>query len=69
MDHRVSPVVTRWEFLGVYSALNIESPHHFNVGTFLKMRAKYMALQVAEFQFWYKNRFDPDMFGTDIGGC
>jgi transposase-like protein len=39
------------------------------VGTFHKMSAKYMPLYVAEFQFRYNNRFNPDMFGTAVGGC
>ena len=39
------------------------------VGTFHKMSAKYMPLYVAEFQFRYNNRFNPDMFGTAINGC
>jgi len=39
------------------------------VGTFHKMSAKYMPLYVAEFQFRYNNRMNPDMFGTAIGGC
>ncbi|MGA8079562.1 MAG: IS1595 family transposase [Xanthobacteraceae bacterium] len=39
------------------------------VGTFHKMSAKYMPLYVAEFQFRYNNRSNPDMFGTAIGGC
>jgi len=39
------------------------------VGTFHKMSAKYMPLYVAEFQFRYNNRFNPDMFGTAIAGC
>ena len=39
------------------------------VGTFHKMSAKYMPLYVAEFEFRYNNRFNPDMFGTAIGGC
>jgi ISXO2-like transposase domain len=39
------------------------------VGTFHKMSAKYMPLYVAEFQFRYNNRFNPDMFGTAIPGC
>ena len=42
---------------------------HGVVGTFHKMSAKYMPLYVAEFQFRYNNRFNPDMFGTAIAGC
>jgi hypothetical protein len=39
------------------------------VGTFHKMSAKYMPLYVAEFQFRYNNRMNPDIFGTAINGC
>jgi transposase-like protein len=39
------------------------------VGTFHKMSAKYMPLYVAEFQFRYNNRFNPDIFGAAIKGC
>jgi hypothetical protein len=39
------------------------------VGTFHKMSAKYMPLYVAEFQFRYNNRSNPDMFGSAIAGC
>ena len=39
------------------------------VGTFHKMSRKYMPLYVAEFQFRYNNRENPDIFGTAIGGC
>jgi len=39
------------------------------VGTFHKVSAKYMALYVAEFQFRYNSRSNPDVFGTAIGGC
>ena len=39
------------------------------VGTFHKVSAKYMPLYVAEFQFRYNNRFNPDIFGTVIEGC
>ena len=39
------------------------------VGRSTKVSAKYMPLYVAEFQFRYNNRFNPDMFGTAIGGC
>lgn len=39
------------------------------VGTFHKVSTKYMPLYVAEFQFRYNNRFNPDIFGAAIGGC
>lgn len=39
------------------------------VGRFHKMSAKYMPLYVAEFQFRYNNRFNPDIFGTAVAGC
>jgi hypothetical protein len=39
------------------------------VGTFHKVSAKYLPLYVAEFQFRYNNRMNPDMFGTAIAGC
>jgi hypothetical protein len=39
------------------------------VGTFHKMSAKYMPLYVAEFQFRYNNRNNPDIFGMAINGC
>lgn len=39
------------------------------VGTFHKMRRKYMPLYVAEFQFRYNNRENADIFGTAIKGC
>jgi transposase-like protein len=39
------------------------------VGTFHKVSAKYMPLYVAEFQFRYNNRTNPDIFGAVIGGC
>jgi IS1 family transposase/transposase-like protein len=38
------------------------------VGTFHKVSAKYLPLYVAEFQFRYNNRSNPDMFGTIIEG-
>jgi hypothetical protein len=38
------------------------------VRTFHKTSAKYMPLCVAEFQFRYNNRFNPDIFGTAIYG-
>ena len=39
------------------------------VGSFHKISAKYMPLYVAEFQFRYNNRGNPDIFGTAIAGC
>ena len=39
------------------------------VGTFHKVSEKYMPLYVAEFQFRYNNRMNPDIFGATIGGC
>lgn len=39
------------------------------VGTFHKVSKKYMPLYVAEFQFRYNNRDNPDIFGAAIAGC
>jgi transposase-like protein len=39
------------------------------VGSFHKVSAKYMPLYVAEFQFRYNNRTNPDIFGEAIAGC
>ncbi len=39
------------------------------VGSFHKMSEKYMPLDVAEFQFRYNNRHNPDIFGAAIAGC
>ena len=39
------------------------------VGIFHKISKKYLPLYVAEFQFRYNNRMNPDIFGTAIGGC
>jgi transposase-like protein len=39
------------------------------VGTFHKVSAKYLPLYVAEFQFRYNNRANPDIFGAAIAGC
>ena len=39
------------------------------VGTFHKVSEKYMPLYVAEFQFRYNNRHNPDIFGEAIAGC
>ena len=39
------------------------------VGTFHKVSKKYMHFYVAEFQFRYNNRANPDIFGAAIAGC
>jgi len=39
------------------------------VGSFHKVSRKYMPLYVAEFQFRYNNRENPDIFGAAISGC
>jgi transposase-like protein len=39
------------------------------VGTFHKVSAKYLPLYVAEFQFRYNNRLNPDIFAEAIRGC
>lgn len=39
------------------------------VGTFHKVSAKYLPLYVAEFEFRYNNRNNPDIFGTAVGRC
>jgi ISXO2-like transposase domain/Transposase zinc-ribbon domain len=39
------------------------------VGTFHKVSDKYLALYVAEFQFRYNNRMNPDIFGAVVRGC
>ena len=39
------------------------------VGSFHQVSAKYMPLYVAEFQFRYNNRNNPDMFASAIAGC
>jgi transposase-like protein len=38
------------------------------VGSFHKVSRKYLPLYVAEFQFRYNNRQNPDIFGTAISG-
>jgi len=39
------------------------------VGTFHKVSRKYMPLYVAEFQFRYNNRENPDIFGAAVARC
>jgi transposase-like protein len=39
------------------------------VGSFHKVSAKYLPLYVAEFQFRFNNRKNPDIFGEAIRGC
>lgn len=39
------------------------------VGTFHKVSRKYMPLYVAEFEFPYNNRQNPDIFGTAMKAC
>jgi transposase-like protein len=39
------------------------------VGTYHKVSRKYLPLYVAEFQFRYNNRENPDIFGTAIKAC
>jgi transposase-like protein len=39
------------------------------MGSFHKVSAKYLPLYVAEFQFRYNNRLNPDMFETAIALC
>jgi hypothetical protein len=39
------------------------------VGTFHKVSKKYLPLSVAEFQFRYNNRNNPDIFGAAFVGC
>ena len=39
------------------------------VGSFHKVSRKYLPLYVAEFQFRYNNRSNPDIFGTAVAGC
>lgn len=39
------------------------------MGTFHRVSAKYLPLYVAEFEFRYNNRKNPDIFGAAIAGC
>jgi hypothetical protein len=67
MDHRVKP---GGDAVGsVWSIPRVECRVARQFGTFHKMSRKYLPRYVAEFQFRYNNRFDPDMFGTAINGC
>jgi hypothetical protein len=34
-----------------------------------KVSKKYLSLYIAEFQFRYNNRMNPDIFGAVVGGC
>ncbi len=39
------------------------------MGTFHKVSKKYLPLYVAEFEFRYNNRQNPDIFGRAVAGC
>jgi hypothetical protein len=39
------------------------------VGTFHKVNAKYLSLYVAESDFRYNNRNNPDIFGAAVARC
>jgi hypothetical protein len=39
------------------------------VGSYHKVSRKYLPLYVAEFEFRYNNRHNPDIFGAAIAGC
>jgi transposase-like protein len=39
------------------------------VGTFHNVSRKYLPLYVAEFEFRYNHRHDPDIFGAAVGRC
>jgi hypothetical protein len=39
------------------------------IGSYHKVSRKYLPLYVAEFQFRYNNRHNPDIFGSAIAGC
>jgi hypothetical protein len=39
------------------------------MGTFHNVSAKYLPLFVAEFEWHYDNRNNPDIFGEAVGRC
>jgi ISXO2-like transposase domain len=39
------------------------------VGSYHKVSKKYLPLYIAEFQFRYNNRDNPDIFSAAIAGC
>jgi transposase-like protein len=39
------------------------------VGTYHNVSKKYLPLYLAEFQFRYNNRNNPDVFGEAVAGC
>ncbi len=39
------------------------------IGSYHKVSKKYLPLYIAEFQFRYNNRANPDIFGAAIAGC
>jgi hypothetical protein len=39
------------------------------IGTFHNVSRKYLPLYVAEFEFRYNNRHNPDIFGQAVGAC
>jgi hypothetical protein len=82
VDHRHEEYVKQSNVIyldarkGVYGAVHTNTIEGFwsifkrgVVGTFHKMSAKYLPLYVAEFQFRYNNRQNPDIFGAAISGC
>jgi hypothetical protein len=67
MDHRVKP---GGDAVGsVWSILCVEYRVAGLFGTLHKMSRKYMPLYVAEFQFRYNNRENPDIFGVAVARC
>jgi hypothetical protein len=39
------------------------------MGSYHRVSRKYLPLYVAEFQFRYSNRSNPDIFSAAISGC